>query len=64
MLAEKLKIYEKELILKGRQEGIQKGRQEGKLETALQMLKMSLDIDLIVQVTGLTKEQILELDKN
>ena len=43
---------------------IQKGRREGKRERAIEiaknMLKEKLDINLIMKMTGLTKEQILK----
>ena len=43
---------------------IRKGRREGKRETAIEiaknMLKEKVDIDFIMRMTGLTKEQILK----
>jgi predicted transposase/invertase (TIGR01784 family) len=48
----------------GREEGIQEGIEKGKNETALQMLRMNLDIDLIIKITGLTKEKILKLSSD
>ena len=39
---------------------IQKGRRERAIEIAKNMLKEKLDINLIMKMTGLTKEQILK----
>jgi predicted transposase/invertase (TIGR01784 family) len=41
--------------------GEQRGAQNQKIEIARQMLKENLEIDLIVRLTGLTKEEIKEL---
>ena len=51
----------------GLKEGLETGRQEG-LETgqqdiAIQMLKMKMDVPTIAQATGLSKEQVLEIQK-
>lgn len=54
---------------KGIEEGLEKGLAEGKAEgkaegireTALKMLELSMSIDVISSVTGLTEEQINEL---
>lgn len=52
-------------LQKGREEGLEKGlekgREEGKIETATNMLKLQLDIDIITQATGLTREEILKI---
>ena len=37
-----------------------KGKIEGKMEDAKKMLEKGLDIDLIIEITGLTKEEILD----
>ena len=44
---------------KGREEGLEEGRDQGKLETAKNLLKRGMGIDEIVDVTGLSKEDIL-----
>ena len=53
-------------LQQGRQEGLQQGRQEGQSEAAnqiaLNMLNSGISIDLITQFTGLSLEQIQELD--
>ena len=47
----------------GRQEGMEAGRQEGiaeeKLETARKMLDMDFPIEKIVEITGLSENDIL-----
>ena len=42
----------------GIQEGIQKGIQEGILKIAKKMKEEGIDVEVIIKVTGLTKEQI------
>ena len=44
----------------GREEGIKKGREEEKLAIARNMKKLGLDIDIIIEATGLSKEEIIE----
>ena len=49
---------------KGRQEGetlgIAKGEKKAKLETAKKLLKQGIEIGIIIEATGLTKEEITE----
>ena len=47
----------------GRQEGFQKGRQEEKKNLILNMLKMKMDFSTIMKCTGVSEDQILELQK-
>ena len=55
-------------IEKGIKKGIEKGRMEGvynnKLETARKSLNMGLTIEVITELTGLSKEEILKLMQN
>ncbi|MCI8832943.1 MAG: Rpn family recombination-promoting nuclease/putative transposase [Clostridia bacterium] len=46
---------------KGLEEGMQQGIEKQKLEIAKKMLDDKLDIELIMQYTGLTKEEIEKL---
>lgn len=46
---------------KGLKEGKENGIRENKIETAKNMLKESISIDIISKVTGLTKEEIEKL---
>jgi len=52
-------------IQTGRQEGIEdgikKGRQEAKLETARELLRNGVNIDIVVKATGLAREVIEKL---
>ena len=47
---------------KGLEQGIEQGIEQGKLETAKKMLVKNIDIDTIVEITGLPKEQIEALN--
>ena len=47
----------------GREEGILEGEARGKAETALAMLANGLDIALVSKCTGLSEQQIEELQK-
>ena len=42
----------------GREEGREEGIVEGKIQIAKKMLEKNLDIELIMETTGLTKEEI------
>ena len=44
----------------GRREGRKEGREEGIIEIAKKMLNEKVDIDFIMKITGLKKEQILD----
>lgn len=48
------------LIKEGMEKGIKKGKLEGKLEAAKKMLEKGIDIDTIVEITGLSKDDILK----
>ena len=56
----KLKEGEEIGFKKGIEQGIEQGIEKGKLETAKAMLAEGLDIKLIVKMTGLTEEMILQ----
>ena len=57
---ETLKDYREE----GLKEGLEKGIAKGKAETALAMLANGLDIALVSKCTGLSEQQIRELQKS
>ena len=46
---------------KGKNEGLAEGKTEGKAEIAINLLKKSYPVDEIVEITGLTKEEIEKL---
>ena len=45
----------------GREEGRSEGRAEGMADVAKKMLAEKMDINLIIKITGLTKEEIEKL---
>ena len=47
----------------GLQEGLQKGRQEERMEILSKLLKANVDIQAICKATGLSKQEILNLQK-
>ena len=50
-------------IERGIEQGIKQGTRERNIEIAKNMLKENIDIELIKKVTGLTEEEIKELQK-
>ncbi|MEA3422394.1 MAG: hypothetical protein U9Q80_01090 [Bacillota bacterium] len=44
--------------------GLEKGRSEGIIDVAKNELKEGLDIELVVKITGFSKEEILELKES
>ena len=60
-LQEGLEQGMKQGIQQGKKEGIQEGKKEGIKETAKRLKEMKLDIDSIIEATGLTKEEIEKL---
>lgn len=55
---------EKMAFKEGIQEGIEEGIEQGIESTAINMLKLNLDIKTISEITGLTKERIEQLKNN
>lgn len=54
--------YKKQCIERGQKEGMQKGRKEEKIEIAKKLLKMNISIEKVAEATGLSKEEIQELE--
>ena len=50
-------------IKEGIKEGIKKGNEQAKIDMVKKMLEENVDIDIITKVSGLTKEEITELNK-
>ena len=48
----------------GREEGMQKGLEKGMQAVALKMLKKQMELSVIVEVTGLSEEEIKKLKNN
>jgi predicted transposase/invertase (TIGR01784 family) len=46
-----------------RSEGREEGKKEGKLETARKLIKRGVDMDIIVEATGFSKQEIEKLVK-
>ncbi len=60
------KVYQEALQegkAEGKQEGKAEGKQEGKQEIALNLLKIGMKVTQVAQVTGLTVEQVRQLQK-
>ena len=49
---------------KGIEKGIEKGKEKGRESVILNMLKKKMDISTIVECTGVSKEQIIQLQKS
>ena len=56
-----LKETEEKALAKGIEKGIEKGIKEGKINTARQMKKANCEISFIMEMTGLSKEEIAKL---
>ena len=56
------RVGKEEGIEKGIQKGIEKGINKEKIEIAKKMLLENIDINLISKLTGLTKEEIKNLE--
>ena len=57
-LREKTIMDEKEAFDAGKEDGIQQGELQTKINIARNMKNKKIDINIIVEVTGLTKEEI------
>ena len=67
VLLHKLDLAAEKGRLEGREEGIQigeeRGKIEGKIEVAKKSLKAGMSIDIISEITGLTQDEIKQLQK-
>ena len=61
MLSETVKAWPAQWMAKGREEGREKGREENQVQTAMKMVSKGINIELISEITGLTREQIEKL---
>ena len=69
LLTEYNEIQREELLLKkgtekGMEKGMEKGKLEGQKQTAINLLNMNMDISFIEKATGLSKAEILKLQKS
>ena len=60
-LREKAIRDEHAIYAKGLDDGVEKGTREKQIEIAKSMLKENMDIEIIIKITGLTKEEIEKL---
>ena len=60
-LREKAIRDEHAIYAKGLDDGVEKGAREKQIEIAKSMLKENMDIEIIIKITGLTKEEIEKL---
>ena len=61
-LADRLRSEGKKIGEKiGEKRGRKEGKKEGKLETARKLIKRGVDMDIIVEATGLPKQEIEKL---
>ena len=59
LMDEEAMIVEAELrVKKGIEKGIEKGKEEANENTARKLFEMGMDIDLIMEATGLNEESI------
>ncbi|TCW60204.1 hypothetical protein C5O22_12700, partial [Treponema sp. J25] len=61
MLATAIKKKEQEWFMEGRNEGMALGEEKNRRETARRMKSRGIEIDIIAEVTGLSREEIEEL---
>lgn len=52
------------LLAEGIEQGIEQGLKQGKTEDALNMLKENIDINIVSKYTGLSLEELEEINKN
>lgn len=57
-------LVEMRAIEKGMERGIEKGIEEGKEETAINLLKEGINVDVILKATGISKERLQVLIDN
>ena len=58
MFATKLKEHDEKLIKQGMEKGMEKGVEKGIEQTALNMLKAGISVEIISKTTGLTEDEI------
>ncbi len=58
-----MNLHDRDMMKIGEREGIAKGAQAKAIETARNMLKKNYPASDIVEITGLSLEQVLELQK-
>ena len=56
-------LVRRDALAEGKTEGLAEGKAEGKAEIAINLLKKNYPVDEIVEITGLSKEEIELIDK-
>ena len=51
-------------MYEAKRDGMKEGIEKNKMETAIKMLQKGIDIETIIEVTGLTKEEINKIKSN
>lgn len=64
MFIESVKEHEKIYMQRGRQQGLHEGMQKKAIDAALVMLANGAELGFIIDVTGLTAEEIEKLRQN
>ncbi len=59
--AEIQRMDQEELIYEARRDGKKEGEQKAILETAKKMLVKGIDIETVIEITGLTKKEIMQI---
>ena len=59
----RIRSFSEEAEFRGLQKGRQEGRQEERMEILSKLLKANVDIQAICKATGLSKQEILNLQK-
>ena len=48
----------------GKREGRREGEKEGKRDVALKLIRMKMDVEQIIEATGLSREELKALEEN
>lgn len=57
-------LEEKSALETAKNEGIEEGQKQNKIETAKKLLNLKMQIEQIVEITELSKEEIIEIQKD
>ena len=58
--ADLAKRDQEQLVYEAERDGKEKGKKEAKIETAKKLLEEGISLEVIMKVTGLTKDEIME----
>lgn len=57
-------LEEKSALETAKNEGKEEGKMQEKIETAKKLLKLKMPIEQIIEITELSKEEIIEIQKD